>query len=75
MRRNVKDWLNETIGFSLRAEHIPPEAIKYVEEAWRLGAAAEREACADLAENVDPYDAVMGERIALAIRARSDNSN
>lgn len=75
MHRNVRDWLNETIGFSLRAEHIPPEAIKYVEEAWRLGAAAEREACADMADNFDPFEPVLCERIADAIRARSISSN
>lgn len=36
----LADWLNETEGYGVRAERIPPGAYPWVAEAWKLGAAS-----------------------------------
>lgn len=64
----VDDWLHEVESYSLRAERVPPEALPYIREAWRLGeekAAAEIErlragGCAEVSA------AVLAEREACA---------
>ena len=79
------DWLDEIEGFATRRERMleevehPDQAVEWLRVAWKLGAAAEREACAKIADSVpDTYkngdqfmaETIAASRIAAAIRAR-----
>lgn len=46
----INDWLDEQEGYGLRAERLPPEALEWVEEAWRLGEISMRERAARTVE-------------------------
>lgn len=87
MYRSMKEWLNEIENFAIRAERVPPDAMPWIETAWRLAVESEREACATIADQAADHEdsvtlsdtsddtarsAETAREIADAIRARSN---
>lgn len=48
----IDEWLDEIENYGTRRERVPEGALPWLEYAWKFGAAAEREACAKIADDM-----------------------